>query len=368
MKSFIDSAEITVKAGRGGDGAVSLRHEKYVPKGGPDGGDGGKGGDVYFVADSNLNTLYNFRFKKLFKSEPGQRGGKSNRHGQSGQDVYIEVPIGTQLHMTDTTTNQVTSTDLTVEGQKVLCAKGGQGGKGNARFKSSRQQTPRFATEGQPGQEAVVKLELKLLADIGLVGQPNAGKSTMLSRLTKARPEIANYPFTTLEPNLGIAEYGGESYVIADIPGLIEGASAGKGLGGQFLRHVERTKALFHLVSLDPEEAMSPMQRYKTVTSELEEYSKDLLSKESVIILTKADLLSPAEVKKTQIEFEQFGSQVVISNPEDERNYEKISALGLELVKQAAAQDQSEPDSTEFAENDRPIVYNIDNLPRVYKK
>lgn len=365
MQSFIDTATITVQAGSGGDGAVSLRHEKYIPKGGPDGGDGGDGGSVYFQADSDLNTLYTFRHKKNFKAKSGERGGKSNRHGKSAEDVVIKVPVGTQIKIIQQDSKEIIELDLIHDHQMVMCAKGGKGGKGNARFKSSRQQTPRFATPGEPGQVVKVELELKLLADVGLVGQPNAGKSTLLSRISKARPEIANYPFTTIEPNLGIAEYAGDSYVVADIPGLIAGASVGRGLGGQFLKHIERTSVLFHLVSLDPQEAMSPLDRYREVQEEMAQFNPELLEKKQAIILTKVDLVSDNEVSKAVSQFSDFNLPILQSNPDEDGNYEHIIKMGLEMLQQAR---QSTEASSATDENNQITQYTIDNLPRIYKK
>jgi GTP-binding protein len=278
---FIDTAKVFIQAGKGGDGAVSFRHEIYVDKGGPDGGDGGKGGDVVFEATDNLNTLIDFRYKPELKAEPGGKGSKSHRHGKSGDDCIVKVPLGTLVRR-----DGVIIADFTKHGQRVAVAHGGDGGFGNAHFKSSVRQTPRMAELGEVGDVFEAELELKLLADVGLAGFPNAGKSTFLSVVSNARPEIADYAFTTLTPNLGIADIDDGSLLIADIPGLIEGASEGKGLGDAFLRHVERTAVLLHMVdaySNDIGEA------YRTIRTELANYSSELATRPEVIAITKTE-------------------------------------------------------------------------------
>lgn len=278
---FVDTAKVFVQAGRGGDGAVSFRHEIYVDKGGPDGGDGGKGGDVIFVATDNLNTLIDFRFKPELKGEPGQSGAKRDRHGKSGAANYIKVPVGTVVKV-----DGEIIADFTQDGQEVVIAKGGDGGFGNAHFKSSVRQAPRVAEKGEPGDTFEAQLELKLLADVGLVGFPNAGKSTFLSVVSNARPEIADYAFTTLTPNLGVADIDNGSLLIADIPGLIEGASEGKGLGDAFLRHVERTAVILHLVDAYSDDIAAA---YTTIRNELQAYSEELIDRPEVIALTKIE-------------------------------------------------------------------------------
>ena len=278
---FVDTAKVFISAGRGGDGAVSFRHEIYVAKGGPDGGDGGRGGDVVFVASENVNTLIDFRFKPELKAQPGNRGSKSNRRGKSGDPFYVKVPVGTVVRR-----DGEVIADLTENGQEVVVAKGGDGGFGNAHFKSSTRQAPRVAEKGEPGDEFEAELELKLLADVGLVGFPNAGKSTFLSVVSNARPEIADYAFTTLTPNLGVADIDDGSLLIADIPGLIEGASEGKGLGDAFLRHVERTAVLLHLIDIYSDDIE---KSYQTIRGELESYSTDLIDRPEVVALTKAE-------------------------------------------------------------------------------
>ena len=278
---FVDTAKVFIQAGTGGNGCVSFRREIYVDKGGPDGGNGGKGGNVIFEATENLNTLIDFRFKPELKAEHGQNGSKSKRQGKSGDDYIIKVPMGTLVKK-----DGVVIADLTHNGEQVIIAKGGDGGFGNAHFKSSVRQTPRIAEMGEPGDTFEAALELKLLADVGLVGFPNAGKSTFLSVVSNARPEIADYAFTTLTPNLGVADIDDSSLLIADIPGLIEGASEGKGLGDAFLRHVERTAVLLHLIDAYSNDIASD---YKTIRNELEQYSEELISRPEIIALTKSE-------------------------------------------------------------------------------
>ena len=291
MKHFVDVASFEVKAGDGGDGIVSFRREKYVPKGGPDGGNGGDGGHVYAVAKAALSTLYDFTHRHKFEADPGAPGQGALKTGKDGQDITLTVPVGTVIyeHQNPDTDEAklVKIADLHHDGQRVRLAKAGVGGKGNATFKSSRNQAPKEATPGTPGEHKVIVLELKVVADVGLIGLPNAGKSTLLARLTNAKPEIAPYPFTTLSPNLGILEYRDQRIVLADIPGLIEGAAQGKGLGDDFLRHVERTRILVHLV--DPL-YQDPIEAYKVIRKELAEYSHNLTEKEEIVAITKLDV------------------------------------------------------------------------------
>lgn len=278
---FVDTAAVRVKAGKGGDGAVSFRQEKFVDKGGPDGGDGGRGGDVVFKAVKNLNTLLKFRYKPELSADGGQSGSKRNKRGRSGESLVVEVPLGTVVRNGD----EIIA-DLTHDGEEAVVAKGGDGGFGNAHFKSSTRQAPRIAELGEPGDEFEAELELKLLADVGLVGFPNAGKSTFLSVVSNARPEIADYEFTTLTPNLGVADIDDGSILIADIPGLIEGASEGRGLGDQFLRHVERTAVLLHMIDAYSDD---PAEKYQTIRRELEKYSSELAERPEVVVLTKCE-------------------------------------------------------------------------------
>ena len=284
---FTDYAKIYVSAGKGGDGAVAFRREKYVAAGGPDGGDGGKGGDVYFEVNPDSNTLIDFRYKKKFKAENGNNGEGGHKYGKSGEDLYIKVPLGTIVKKSDT--GEILA-DLSEENKKVLVLKGGRGGKGNSHFATATRQAPRFAQKGEDGEEGELILELKLLADVGLIGYPSVGKSTILSVVTSATPKIAEYHFTTLEPNLGVVKSEcGDSFVIADIPGLIEGASEGVGLGIQFLRHIERTRLLLHVVDVAGTEGRNPVEDFYTINKELEKYSKKLATRKQIIVANKID-------------------------------------------------------------------------------
>lgn len=293
---YTDYAKITIKSGDGGNGAVSFRREKYVAAGGPDGGDGGKGGDIYFVVDPDSNTLVDFRYKRRFKAENGQNGSGSHCYGKSGQDLYVKVPLGTLVK--DAETGKVVA-DLSSPNQKELILPGGRGGKGNSHFATSTRQAPRFSQDGEKGIEKELILELKSLADVGLVGFPNAGKSTFLSVVTSAKPKIANYQFTTINPNLGVVKTDyGESFVIADIPGIIEGASEGVGLGLQFLRHIERTRLLLHLIDVSGMEGRDPVQDFYTINSELKKYSEKLANRKQIVVATKADIVQDEENEK----------------------------------------------------------------------
>lgn len=290
---FVDYAKIIIKSGDGGNGAATFRREKYVAAGGPDGGDGGRGGDVYFEVDPNANTLIDFRFTKKFKAENGQNGSGGHKAGKSGQDIVVKVPVGTIVK--DVETGKVI-VDMSKEGQKELILKGGRGGKGNSHFATSTRQAPRFAIDGEPGKEKEIILELKLLADVGLVGFPNVGKSTILSRVTKATPKIADYHFTTIDPNLGVVKTEhGDSFVLADIPGIIEGASEGVGLGIQFLRHVERTRLLLHVLDVAGVEGRNPVEDFKTINEELKRYSEKLATRKQIIVANKIDSMQDDE-------------------------------------------------------------------------
>ncbi|QQS37308.1 MAG: GTPase ObgE [Ignavibacteriales bacterium] len=290
---FIDYAEIEITSGDGGKGAVTFRREKYVPKGGPSGGNGGNGGSVIFETDINLSTLLDFRYKKKYSASSGAIGGSSLKDGKSGSDIIIKVPVGTIIK---NSANQKILYDLDKEGMKVTAAKGGKGGRGNSNFATPTNQAPRYAEPGTPGESKKVILELKLIADVGLIGFPNAGKSTLISTISAAKPKIADYPFTTLEPNLGIVRYKDyKSFTVADIPGLIEGAHTGKGLGHKFLRHIERTRILLFLIESTSE---NPQQDYNVLLSELKNYNLDLVNKKRLIAFTKCDLLTESEIKK----------------------------------------------------------------------
>ena len=286
---FTDYVKIYVSAGKGGNGAISFRHEKYVAAGGPDGGDGGKGGDVYFKVDKDANTLIEFRYKKKFKAQNGENGQGARKYGKSGEDLIIKVPIGTVIK--DASTNEILA-DLSKNDEEALILKGGRGGLGNSHFATATRQAPRFAQDGEPGEEKELILELKLLADVGLVGFPNVGKSTFLSVVTSASPKIANYHFTTINPNLGVvkSKYG-DSFVIADIPGIIEGASEGAGLGLQFLRHIERTRLLLHFIDVSGSEGRNPVDDYNKINEELKKYSEKLAKRKQIIVASKSDLV-----------------------------------------------------------------------------
>jgi GTPase len=288
---FVDEVDIHVTAGAGGNGCLSFRREKYVPRGGPDGGDGGGGGSVYVIAIATKNTLVDFRYHPDFKARRGQHGQGSNRTGQTAPDLEITVPVGTLVFEKDGDGQRLVA-DLAEEGQRVLVARGGRGGRGNARFVSSTNRAPRRIEPGEDGEQKQLRLELKLLADVGLVGFPNAGKSTLISRISAARPKIASYPFTTLTPNLGVVSLSGDrSFVVADVPGLIEGAHEGHGLGHQFLRHIERTKILVHLVDVSGASGRNPVEDFDTIREELRRFDERVAAKPQIVVATKIDAL-----------------------------------------------------------------------------
>ncbi len=302
---FLDEAKIFIKAGDGGNGACSFRHEKFIEFGGPDGGNGGKGGDVVFEAVQNLNTLIDFRYQQHFKAQRGTNGMGRCKTGPSGDDLVIKVPVGTEIVADD---RETVLADLMHPGDRFIAARGGLGGRGNDSFKSSTNQAPERADPGEPGEELWVWLRLKLIADIGLVGMPNAGKSTLLTALTRARPKIADYPFTTLHPNLGVATIDGREILLADIPGLIEGASEGTGLGTHFLKHVERCSVLIHLIDGTSEDVADS---YRIIRHELEQYSPKLATKQEIVALNKTDALTPEEIREKQEQLEKVvGSPV----------------------------------------------------------
>ncbi len=290
---FIDRVKIKVKAGDGGNGVTAFRREKFVPRGGPSGGDGGVGGSVWMQSDEGLNTLLHLRFNPEHKADRGRHGEGSNRFGRDGFDATIKVPVGTQVFNSETDELLV---DFTEAGQRFLLAKGGKGGWGNAHFATPTRRAPKFHYTGRPGEEKELQLELKLIADVGLVGFPNAGKSTLISVISAAKPKIADYPFTTLEPNLGVVDLGDfRTFVVADIPGLIEGASDGAGLGDRFLRHVERTKLMLHLVDVSSLEGRDPVEDYRIINRELANYNKDLADRPQIVLATKIDALDDPE-------------------------------------------------------------------------
>ncbi len=291
---FIDEALIQVHAGDGGNGVASFRREKYIPKGGPDGGDGGRGGSIYAIADRNINTLIDYRYARIHRAQRGENGRGSDCYGKGGENMTLRVPVGTVV--TDTATGHIIA-DLAKDGQKVLIAKGGDGGLGNLHFKSSTNRAPRQCTPGTPGEEKELRLELKVLADVGLLGMPNAGKSTFIRSVSAAKPKVADYPFTTLHPNLGVVRVDHDrSFVIADIPGLIEGAAEGAGLGHQFLRHLARTRLLLHIVDVAPfDEGVNPVDEARAIVEELRKYDEDLFQKERWLVLNKMDMIAEDE-------------------------------------------------------------------------
>ncbi len=305
IMKFLDKAKIRVVSGHGGNGMVAWRREKYVDKGGPAGGDGGRGGDIYFVADENMSTLLDFKIKSVYKAQSGENGGIKNMHGACAKDLYIKVPLGTVVR--DTKTGNIIA-DFTENEQKILIAKGGRGGRGNARFATAQKRAPQFCEPGEPGIERTLELELKLIADVGLLGMPNAGKSTFISKVSSAKPKIADYPFTTLVPHLGVVKNAdGGSYVIADIPGLIEGASDGVGLGHEFLRHVERCRFLIHIVDITAE---NPLNNYNIINNELKKHSERLADLYQILVLNKIDALSKEEIDRYIEEFKQYSPEI----------------------------------------------------------
>ncbi len=343
---FADTAEVSIISGNGGAGAVSFRHEKYVDKGGPDGGDGGRGGDVVFLADNNVNTLADFRFKPELKAQDGGAGGKRKMHGADGEDKVVKVPVGTLIYRDDKVL-----ADLIEVGQRAIVAKGGDGGFGNAHFKSSVRQLPRVAELGEKGEKFIAKLELKLVADVGLVGFPNAGKSTFLSVVTSAKPEIANYAFTTIKPNLGVADIDGSTILIADIPGIIEGASLGKGLGDTFLRHIERTSVILHMIDSLSDDIAGD---YTKIRRELKNYSTALANKKEVVVLTKIDNIDD-EIVAMQVDNlkKVTNSPIVAISSSSGKNLKKLMRELIKIVanqkRTAKISAQSEVDNSELA-------------------
>tara|TARA_S200000501_G_scaffold366936_1_gene402557 strand:+ start:514 stop:1500 length:987 start_codon:yes stop_codon:yes gene_type:complete len=324
---FLDQAKIYIKAGNGGPGSASFRREKFVEYGGPDGGDGGNGGSIVLVSDRNLNTLIDYRFAQHFKAQAGKAGSKKNKTGASGNDLVLKVPIGTQIYEED---NNTLIFDFTKNNEKYLIAAGGKGGLGNVRFKSSTNRAPRRKTNGKLGEEFWVWLQLKIIADIGIIGKPNAGKSSLLGALTRARPKIANYPFTTLNPNLGVTFYGGKEVTIADIPGLVEGAHKGVGLGDKFLRHIERCKILLHLIDLNEDDLIAS---YNKIKLELSKYDKKLSTKKEIIFFNKSDLIKNDMITKKLYEFKKkIKSKYEVISVFSKKDIEKVKKI---LIKYA---------------------------------
>lgn len=346
---FVDLAHVKIKAGKGGNGAVSFRQEKFIDRGGPDGGDGGKGGDIIFEASSNQNTLANFRYQKELTADDGRDGAMRRKHGRNGGDMVVALPVGTTIIDKDGTT----LADLTEDGQRIVIAHGGKGGFGNAHFVSSTRQAPRIAEKGEPGEEKMITLELKMIADVGLVGLPNAGKSTLLSVVSNAKPEIANYPFTTLTPNLGVVDIDkSTSLLLADIPGLIEGASAGKGLGDEFLRHIERTRVILHLIDIYQEDIIGA---YKTIQSELSAYKVDLSSRPQIVVLTKIDGLDSEMVSARIKELKKAlpkGTNITAISAQSKSGIKEL----LYEVKKLVEKQRNKVEADEALKDDIPVL------------
>ena len=324
---FLDQAKIYIKAGNGGSGSASFRREKFIEYGGPDGGDGGSGGSIIIESDRNLNTLIDFRYAQHFKAQHGKPGSKRNKTGASGKDLVLKVPVGTQIYEED---NNTLIYDFTKNKEKYLVASSGKGGLGNVRFKSSTNRAPKKKTKGKIGEEFWIWLQLKVIADIGIIGKPNAGKSSLLAALTRAKPKIANYPFTTINPNLGVTYYDGKEVTLADIPGLVEGAHKGIGLGDKFLRHIERCKILLHLIDISEQDLITV---YKNIKFELSTYDKDLAKKKEIIFFNKSDLLNEKEINKKLNEFKKkIKSKYEIISVFSSKDIQKIKKI---LIKNA---------------------------------
>lgn len=354
---FIDKAKIRIVSGRGGNGAVAWRHEKFVDKGGPAGGDGGNGGDIYIEACDSMSTLLDFKYKSVFKAQCGENGGIKNRYGKNGESLTIKVPVGTVIK--ETKTEKVIA-DLTQSEQKVLVAKGGKGGRGNSKFCTPQRRAPQYCEPGEPGIERELTLELKLIADVGLLGMPNAGKSTFISVISAAKPKIADYPFTTLVPNLGVVrKQEGDSYVVADIPGLIEGASAGAGLGHDFLRHVERCRFLLHIVDLTQD---NPMENFNKINNELKKYSEELSNRYQIVALNKTDAID--ENKKEEIfnQFKAVSNDVFLISAATHENIDK-----LKIFMDKKVDEIEKPESIYEVEEDLGAYDNDDSAYEVLK-
>ena len=356
---FLDKAKIKIESGKGGNGMVAWRREKYVDKGGPAGGDGGNGADVYFVADESMSTLMDFKYKSVFKAEDGENGRGKSQHGKCGKDLYIKVPMGTIVK--DANTGKIIA-DLKEEGQTVLVAKGGRGGKGNSRFVSAQKRAPQFCEPGEPGIVRNLELELKLIADVGLLGMPNAGKSTFISAISSAKPKIADYPFTTLAPNLGVVKnFDESSYVVADIPGLIEGASEGIGLGHEFLRHVERCRFLVHIVDLTLD---NPIENYNKINNELKKHDKRLYDAYQIVALNKIDVISSEERKKYYEEFKKLREDVFLISAVTREGLKELLTLisnKVKTIEKPEVEVEIEEDDAAYDNDDSDFqVYKID--------
>lgn len=357
MAGFIDKVKIKLLSGKGGNGMVAWRREKYVDKGGPAGGDGGRGGDIYLVADENMSTLMDFTFQSVFKSENGENGRGKSQHGACGKDLYVKVPLGTVVK--DLDTNKIIA-DLKHPEQAVMVAKGGRGGRGNTRFATAQKRAPQFCEPGEPGVERNLELELKLLADIGLLGMPNAGKSTLISVISSAKPKIADYPFTTIVPNLGVVRKPtGDGFVVADIPGLVEGASDGIGLGHEFLRHVERCRFLIHLVDLTAED---PVKNYLTINEELAKHDERLASTYQILVLNKIDAVEPEFVEEMKEKFSEYSDEIFTISAATKQNLKEFMNFVYQKV------DEIEKPEIEIeTEEDLGAFDNDDSAFSVYK-
>lgn len=354
---FLDKAKIKILSGKGGNGMVAWRREKYVDKGGPAGGDGGRGGDVYFVADEDMTTLMDFKFKSIFKAEDGENGRGKSQHGRGGKDLYIKVPVGTIVK--DISNNKIIA-DLTQDEQTVLIAKGGRGGRGNIRFATAQKRAPQFCEPGEAGIERNLELELKLIADVGLLGMPNAGKSTLISVISSAKPKIADYPFTTLIPHLGVVKKSDEgAFVVADIPGLIEGASEGIGLGHEFLRHVERCRFLIHIIDLTKD---NPLENYKIINNELKKHSERLGNLYQIIALNKIDAVDEEVKDKYFSEFKEFSDDVFVISAATHENIDEFINFVSQKVDEIP-----KPQSEIEVEEDLGAFDNDDSAYSIYK-
>ena len=361
---FVDKAKLYIKAGNGGNGAVAFRREIYVPAGGPSGGDGGKGGNVIIIADSNLRTLMDYRYKSKYVAEPGEDGKGSNMFGKHGEDLYLRVPVGTIIKDEET---GLVMADLKNDGDEFIAAKGGYGGKGNTHFKTSVRQAPGFAKAGKDGEEKNIILELRLIADVGLIGFPNVGKSTFLSIISKAKPKIANYHFTTLTPNLGVTKLkNGDSFVVADIPGIIEGANEGIGLGHDFLRHIERTKVLVHIVDISGIEGRDPLDDFEKINTELKKYNEKLSSRPQIVVANKMDILDDIDIYNNfKTELENRGYKVYSMSAATLSGVDEILNTISQMLKDAEEVDLF--DEEDIYDETKVISQNIDEI-KVYKQ
>ena len=361
---FVDKAKLYIKAGNGGNGAVAFRREIYVPAGGPAGGDGGKGGNVIIIADSNLRTLMDYRYKSKYVAEPGEDGKGSNMFGKHGEDLYLRVPVGTIIKDEET---GLVMADLKNDGDEFIAAKGGYGGKGNTHFKTSVRQAPGFAKAGKDGEEKNIILELRLIADVGLIGFPNVGKSTFLSIISKAKPKIANYHFTTLTPNLGVTKLkNGDSFVVADIPGIIEGANEGIGLGHDFLRHIERTKVLVHIVDISGIEGRDPLDDFEKINTELKKYNEKLSSRPQIVVANKMDILDDIDIYNNfKSELENRGYKVYSMSAATLSGVDEILNTISQMLKDAEEVDLF--DEEDIYDETKVSSQNIDEI-KVYKE